>query len=249
MILLGPSIDLPPMERSTWLKAMIRKFKISHRDFLVAVDGGLEGYSILGKNFLPHIAIGDWDSLSGKILKRYESGETLFLTLPRRKDASDLACALRAVADLAREGELSRTSELLLVGFTGCRPDHHLASLLEIASFAVAHGSKARFQKVAAIGPEAEYHFLTDKQSSLRVVRSKGTGVSLFTFGKAQGVSLKGFEYNLQNAELTAGSHGLSNVVHGRAEISVKRGLLLAVIPNPKFKSNPQSKSSSKDVY
>src|SRR6185312_11610319 len=124
----------------------------------------------------------------------------VLLHLPQKKDRSDLACALQAIGMVAPK-------EVLLIGFTGGRPDHHLASLLEISRF-----TAERHVKTAAIGPEGEYHFLTSRSPKFRLERPKGTLVSVLALGKtAEGITMTGFEYNLKNATLDPSSHGLSN--------------------------------------
>jgi thiamine pyrophosphokinase len=228
-VLIGPSLELREPERRSWFRKVIRDHKIGRGDFVVGVDGGVNGLGELQ----PDLIIGDWDSAKPEALAklkaqarskaRTQEGSCRVVTLPRRKDASDLHFGLQQLAD-------PRFSELLLVGFTGGRPDHHLSNLFEIAHFAATHA-----KKIAAIGPEAEYHFIT---GSFRLKRPKGTLISVFAMGTGrkkvtEGVSMRGFDYELKNQDLEPSSRGLSNRTRvAVAEIKVRSGVLLVVIPD-----------------
>lgn len=207
-ILFGPSVDLPKAKRKAWARATLHKLKPGTGDILIAVDGGLE--------YCPHaqIAIGDWDSISQEKLRAYKG---LRVTLPERKDRSDLAYALQAAKELEPQ-------ELILIGFTGGRPDHHLSNLFEIAA--------SRIKYSRAIGPEAEYHFLTAQSPKFQPKCPRGTLVSVFALSKAaRGVTMRGFEYVLKDQTLEPSSRGLSNVTKSKAEIRLRQGNLLVVIP------------------
>ena len=149
-IVLGPCI--PPVgetvrslasKRETgldWLERELRAHGHSSHDLRVAVDAGLYFWKEL--NIPPHVAIGDWDSLaevsgplnkgrSQKFLTSFDEilRDAQVLTLPRKKDRSDLHYTLRVLQDLGID-------QILALGFTGGRPDHHLANLVEFGNFA-----------------------------------------------------------------------------------------------------------------
>lgn len=205
-ILFGPSID--HSNPRAWVRATIRKLRVSDGDICIAVDGGLA----YAPN--PQIALGDWDSADRNLLRKTKA---LKVTLKKRKDRSDLAYALEAV-------KILEPDEVILIGFTGGRPDHHLSNLLEI--------NAARLKYSRAIGPEAEYHFLTAKSPKFQPKCPRGTLVSVFALGKAaRDVTMRGFEYRLTNQTLEPSSRGLSNRTTSRPEIRLKQGTLLVVIP------------------
>jgi thiamine pyrophosphokinase len=196
--------------------------RVPSADFLIGVDGGIK--FLKGKH--PDLVIGDWDSAKQTAAMQFEKRGSRLVTLSKRKNQSDLAAAL---AELAKHPQ----TDLALYGFTGGRADHHLSNLLEIAHFAATHSSKIRFQKVAAFGADAEYHFLTHSQPVFRRAITPGAEVSVFALlGTAKGVSMKGFEYNLTKTDLEPGSRGLSNIVRSRqVEISLTHGVLVVVVP------------------
>lgn len=195
--------------------------QVGPEDLRVGVDGGLDLWESLRTRLTPQIAVGDWDGASRGALQRFEEAGTTLVTLPREKDQSDLACALRVLQELAPE-------EIVLLGFTGGRADHHLSNLLEIFRFVA-----QQQVPVVAFGPEAEYHFLT-AQSVFRLRRPRGTLVSVFALGKAtEGITMKGFDYTMKQGRLEPSSHGLSNRTCSReAQIRFRKGALLLVIPS-----------------
>ena len=209
-ILIGPVIhDLP------WLKRALGKLHRGREDLVVAVDGGAE--AALKSGAMPDLCIGDGDSFQSTASRRRIRSQIRSVLLPVKKDRSDLHFALRFAQSLG-------ASEIICFGVTGGRPDHHLASLLEMSQVPGAR----------AADPAAEYHFLAGKKGRLSLTLRKGSIVSMFPLaGAARGVRLRGFEYRLSGARLEPTSHGLSNRVTGsRCVISVEKGKLVVVIPN-----------------
>jgi thiamine pyrophosphokinase len=182
----------------------------------VAVDGGLDAWLQLGER--PDLVVGDGDSLRARGRRAWRALPAL--RLPREKDRSDLYHALRVAV-------MAGARELECVGVTGGRPDHHLASLLELADFAAEYGVR-----VSARGPEGSYHFVAARAPWRQRLR-RGQLVSIFALGgPARGVRSSGLRYALPGA-LRPGSWGLSNAALGGAcELRLRAGRLLALIPS-----------------
>jgi thiamine pyrophosphokinase len=203
----------------SWLRAQLRKHAVTDSDLRVGVDGGAAHW--LGQNLPPQILIGDWDSLEEDPTQNPQYQSAQILTLPRVKDRSDLFYALEVL-------ESFKIQELLCFGFNGGRPDHQLSNLMEFAHFA------ARERKIAAIGEDAEYYWVSPSTPLELSADSDGSRVvSVFAWnGEASGVSLKGMEYSLKDKKLAPSSRGLSNLIKSdRVGVRVKRGLLLVVFP------------------
>ena len=194
-------------------------------DLFIGVDGGTRTW--LRAGFRPHLAIGDWDSFKGPEARKALKGLHHF-TLPVDKDRSDLFYA----ASLARNAE---ATQLICLGVTGGRPDHHLASLLDLAS--LAEGEAGEFSRVEAFSPEGDYHFLSPLIPRWKETFPNPRTVSVFALsGKARGLSLKGFKYPLKNAELEPSSHGLSNRTWSSScEVSIDEGGVLVLVPSEKL--------------
>jgi len=221
-VLLGPSIT-----STEWLRLSVRGFRVSQKtDVLVGVDGGTALWKRLG--FTPDFAIGDWDSLKYlTILKSIPH-----LDLPTHKDFSDLMYAGCAAVQAG-------ATSLLCLGVTGGRPDHQIAMLLDLAQ--LSEDREAKLTSVISVGEDAEYHFVSPRMGEREFRIPKGQTVSMFALGgAAQGVTIKGFEYPLSQAELIPSSHGLSNRAKvARQTVVTKRGVITMVLPNQlKFSHN-----------
>ena len=105
-------------------------------------------------------------------------------------------------------------------GLGGKRPDHTIANMQALL-FLLSHGARGWL-----FGEN--YVWTAIKNASLRI---EGEGdVAVFCFdGKAEGVSIKGLKYELDDAEISSDFPlGVSNSFASReAEISVKNGTLL----------------------
>lgn len=197
----------------------IHRARRGRGELWIAVDGGLDHCRRWGVT--PDLWVGDGDSI--RLAGRKRSWPEV--RLPCGKDRSDLHYALRWLS------ECSGLKELLVYGVLGGRPDHHLASLQEIALFA---SKSEAFRTIAARDARSEYHWISPHQAPWRHPIPKGTVLSLFPLlGRAQGVSTRGLRYPLQRATLRPGSCGLSNEVLSSklCQISLTSGMLLCIVP------------------
>ena len=173
-------------------------------DYILAADGGLKHTRKLGIE--PNEIIGDFDSLGFT-----PPGAEVF---PVEKDDTDTMFALK----LGLEKGYRRF--YIYGGLGGKRPDHTIANMQALL-FLLSHGARGWL-----FGEN--YVWTAIKNSSLRI---EGEGdVAVFCFdGKAEGVSIKGLKYELDDAEIGSDFPlGVSNSFASReAEISVKNGTLL----------------------
>lgn len=226
------AILLGPVARAgKELGRAIRALNPGPRDYLIGVDGGTATWFKL--LLTPSVAVGDWDSLRDRsVLARVRH-----LDLPHEKNESDL---FHALAEAAQAGAV----EVICLGVTAGRADHHLASLLELARAA----ASGRFRSVRAIGPEAEYHFLSAQIPSLRLGPLKrGQPVSVFSLGgPARGVVLEGFRYRLDSGGiLSPGSRGLSNEAQSvQCRVEVRTGRLVVIVPRVATRAEGSIRSS-----
>jgi thiamine pyrophosphokinase len=181
------------------------KLNIKEEDYVIAVDGG---YKFLEGNRID-LVIGDFDSLG------FVPEHSNVIPLKPEKDDTDMLAALK-------EGLKRGYKEFRIYGGCGGRLDHTIANIQSLA-FLAEH--------------EARGELINDKQSIIMLKNDtmvfpscqKGM-ISIFAYGgKATGVTLKGFQYTMENGELS--DHfplGVSNEFIGRAsEITVKNGRLL----------------------
>ena len=214
-ILVGPVKGTPKQEKALWSSLDIRD-----SDLRIGVDGGSAVW--LKHGFLPNFCIGDWDSLKNpkKILDR-----CAHITLPTDKDRSDLFFAVLATIEAGAK-------EILCLGVTGGRPDHHFAMLLDLSIFS--SGKYGDLNCIEVRGPEASYFFLSTKIAQWQGKLAVDQLVSLFSMSEGSvGVSLTGFQYPLKNAKLTPSSRGLSNrAAQKNCKIQIRKGRMVVVLPN-----------------
>lgn len=179
-------------------------------DYLIGADGGLLHLTALG--FVPHHVLGDFDSLG-----YVPAGASAF---PVEKDDTDTMLAVR-------HGLERNYKQFLLYGsLDGKRLDHTVANFQTLA-FLADRGARGYL-----IGKD--YIVTVIKNGSLSF-RSGVTGtVSVFCMGQdAEGVTLEGLKYPMNNGTLSAGFPlGVSNrFTGGPARISVENGSLLVLFP------------------
>ena len=177
-------------------------------DFIIAADGGLMHTEKLG--ILPHEILGDFDSLG-----HVPEGANVF---PVEKDDTDAMLAVRRGLSLGYR-------EFVLYGsLDGPRLDHTIANF-QTLQFLADRG---------AVGYLAGTDYLVTvvKEGSISFPAGCTGTVSVFCLGKdAEGVTLEGLYYPLEDGTLSAGFPlGVSNHFTGEpSRITVTQGSLLVL--------------------
>ena len=187
---------------------------IDAKDYLVAADGGaiaLERWKLL-----PHLVVGDMDSLGDAGVERMARQGIAVAKFPAAKDESDLELA---VAQALAAG----ATEIVLLGaLGGDRLDHETANLLLLAD------------------PDYDGVPIEARRGTLRVRAVRGGGslslgpleavVTLLPVnGDAEGVTTRGLRFSLRDETLRFGrARGLSNEVESLpATVTLRKGSLL----------------------
>lgn len=177
-------------------------------DHLIYCDGGLRHADGLGAP--PDLIVGDFDS--------HERPETdaETIVLPREKDDTDTVFA-------AKEALRRGFEDFLLLGMIGGRLDHTLANVGVLLML------DAAGKKAAALDDYSEMEIVSGETS----VPGTWPFFSLLSVdGPAEGVTIRGAKYPLEDARVDAGyQYAVSNeVLPGEtARIGVKKGRLLLV--------------------
>jgi thiamine pyrophosphokinase len=185
-------------------------------DLLISADGGAA--RALAWGLMPHLVIGDMDSLSAEVRATLEARGCRFVEHPRAKDETDLELALTYAAEQGAQ-------EIVILGALGGRLDHMLANVLLLAL-----PQLAGIQVCIGDG-DGEARLIRGGESAT-LEGQPGDLVSLLPLGgDVRGVTTSGLAWVLQGDTLRFGfSRGVSNEMMGSvARVEVEEGLLLAV--------------------
>jgi len=186
-------------------------------DVIIAADGGALHCRRMG--LVPHILIGDFDSLDAQELAELQAAGVETIHHPARKNYTDLELALLYARDRG-------INEILVMGALGARWDQTLANLLLPATQALAS------LRISLVDGPQEILLLRGG-SQLEVRGRPGDLVSLIPLGgDGSGVTTRGLEYPLDDETLPfGGTRGISNILLGeKGAVSLSQGILLCVV-------------------
>lgn len=190
------------------------KHYAAESDAVIACDGGMGHCRKAG--IVPDVIIGDFDSAKPDDKKYFESQNIEFLTYPTHKDMTDSEIGINLALDRGAE-------RLFLLGLSGTRLDHTITNI-NLLMLPLKKGVRAE------LADKNNIVSLTD--GDIEIEGKKGDNVSLIPLTTSvTGVTTKGLEYPLCNAEMhIGGSLGVSNVMLGdRAGVSVENGVLIVI--------------------
>ena len=185
--------------------------KFSGVKSILCADGGANyAYQL---NWRPVAIIGDMDSILPEVRSHFTEIGVPFTLLPRRKDETDTQKVLALAMEMG-------AAEIIMLGTLGGRLDHTLSNIYS--------GINLLKQdiKISHISPEVCV-YLVNKE--LELSGEKGDLVSILCLtDAAQGVTISGFEYPLQNVCLEKGDpFAVSNVMTGtKGTVHLQEGVL-----------------------
>jgi thiamine pyrophosphokinase len=199
----APELDIAPYREH-----------IRAAELVIAADGG--ALPLLRAGIMPHVAIGDMDSIDATGLAALESHGITLQRFPREKDETDLELALLYAA-------AAGATAIDIIGALGGRWDHTLAN---VALLALPELRERRARLLA----DGQTLFLVRDAAVLE--GQAGDTVSLLPLsGEAQGVTTQGLRYPLDQATLSyERARGVSNVLlDPPGHVALRAGLLLVV--------------------
>ncbi|MNO64582.1 Thiamine pyrophosphokinase [compost metagenome] len=188
---------------------------LDEEDFIIGADEG--ALFLISHGYTPDIAVGDFDSVSPEALQNIENKSKKTITCDAvNKDLTDSEMALDIAMDL-------QPDSILLLGVTGTRIDHSLASIQMM--------TRALQRQINCYVMDTHnYITLTGSQA---VINDLGyTYVSLLPLTpEVSGITLEGFQYPLTDATLKLGqSLGVSNkLISSSGTVTIRSGLLLII--------------------
>lgn len=187
--------------------------QIRMTDLLVAVDGGFKYLAKIQK--IPHILIGDLDSVSPKEIQRLEKLKVEIRKYPTEKDETDLELALGMLAEF-------KVSKVIVAGATGDRLDHSLGNIHLLTKFQSTFDLSLDdgHQEMFLIGDRSVIHGKPNDIVSLIPIDEKVIGITTTHLA-----------YPLKKETLyLASTRGISNVMLGKiASVQKQRGNLLCI--------------------
>lgn len=188
-------------------KSLLTKFKK-----IVAVDGGLDHCDRM--DIVPHLIVGDFDSVSEDALKKY--AQVPILKYPRDKNKSDLELAIQ---EMLRQG----ADSIALFGVLGKRIDHLLYTLYLLA----------RYPSKLII--ESEEETIICLQNHHQIPSFPGQTISLIPLSEVSGVTTKNLQWELHMDTLDKKFMSLSNICLGHSfTVDIKSGNLLCCVQKMK---------------
>ena len=179
-------------------------------DYVIAADRGFD--SLMAYGVTPNLAVGDFDSLG------HRPSHPNVIQLPAEKDDTDMVYAIR-------KGLALGYRRFVLLGGVGGRLEHTLGNL-QLLDWLALHGAQGFLA-----GEKTAATCLRDGKSISFPPSMTGYLSVLCNSGTAEGVTLSGLKYPLEDYTLTGSFPlGASNQFLGvEAAVSVEQGSLLLI--------------------
>ncbi|TFE24885.1 thiamine diphosphokinase [Cohnella luojiensis] len=190
--------------------------QLSSQDYVIGADRGAEFLIHNGK--VPHLALGDFDSVTSDQMKRIAAEAVEFLTCDAiDKDWTDTELALREAIGRGYK-------EIMIMGALGTRFDHVLGNVHLLRQ------AREQGSTLTLIDENNEIRLCTEILRLKANSRFPYTSLLPLTL-EVKGVTLQGFRYPLHDATLKLGwSLGISNVLDApEGTISIADGMLLVI--------------------
>ena len=207
LIVTGGSINI------SFLKEHLKE---NEYNYIIASDKGLEVLDSL--NIKPNYIIGDFDSIDTNVLDKYINSKNIELVkLNPMKDFTDTHMALKHAIEI-------KSTRITIIGAIGSRIDHTISNI---------HILKETLENniPCEIINENNKVFLVNKDIEIKK-ENEYPYISLIPLTtKAEGVSLIGFKYGLENAVIKIGeSIGISNEqIENTCSLKIKEGILIVI--------------------
>lgn len=200
-----------PGKKAKWTQRL--DHLLATADLIIAADSGAA--HLMELNRLPHIIIGDLDSIAPRALRFFEAKGVDIRTYPTRKNQTDTQLCLSHALDHGAD-------DIIFLAATGTRLDHTLANIFMLTQL-----THTRIQ-AQILDPHNEICLVNNR---LELTGNPGDLLSLIPVSpRVEGVTLQGLAYPLEEHTLYLGSSlGISNYfMEKKAVISIRSGILIA---------------------
>ncbi len=190
--------------------------KMHNYDKIIAVDGGLSAANLLG--VCPHMVVGDFDTVSPKLVEMYKKNGCIIEKLNPIKDDTDTQYAIKRLIDMG-------AMEIDILGGTGGRMDHTMSNIYML-KMAYDSGVKA---------------VMYDKINKISVIKGKNILKKDDTYGRyisfiqlegpVKDVTMAGFVYNVEQFDFDTEKDyrlGVSNeFINDTATVDIGSGMFV----------------------
>ncbi len=150
------------------------RYLIQTADYIACCDGAFRGYlarmeSIFGRERLPDVVIGDMDSISSSLKKKYAD---LIVTV-QDQETNDQTKAIKYVLE-----NVAAISEIHILGATGKREDHTLGNISLLMEYARNYKLE---EKEISLDMISDYGIIFPITNSIELDCGVGRKVSVFT--------------------------------------------------------------------
>ena len=211
----------------TLKKDFLKQFLSKHAfDHTIVVDGALKTAAEMNLCF--QSLVGDFDTIDARILHSYLGKNGLYIEQHKpQKNETDTELAVNLGLETIKKHEKKdETNEIAILGATGGRLDHALGNI-HLVYKALKQGISCKLYD------EDNCLFMINRHTILTDETKEYHYVSFLPFtDTAEGVTLKGFLYPLENARLEKGcTLGISNeVTEEHPSVSVDSGVLIGIL-------------------
>ena len=191
-------------------KSIITFFQRRDYKKLICADGGSN--SALKMKLVPDVIIGDFDSISSKALKDFNSVSKI-IRLKRQNDTDVEKCLKYAIKN--------KFEEALLLGATGNRLDHTLCNI----------GIVLKFFSQIKVSLIAEDSFLKAYTGNIELKTIPGETISLYGISPETKITSRGLKYELRNVILPFGvKESTSNIAKKESvKLKIVNGIVFVI--------------------
>ncbi|GFN36362.1 thiamine diphosphokinase [Tepidimicrobium xylanilyticum] len=184
-------------------------------DFVLSADGGTN--HCFKASLKPDLVVGDLDSISEEVIQQIEENKIPVEKFPVKKDKTDSEISIDYIIDKGFK-------DITIVGATGNRLDHTLANILLLKKL------KERGINGRIIDDDNVIYLVEDELILKNIPGYYVSVIPITNTGIV--VTLKGFEYELENTRVQFGSTlGISNrIVKDKGFIRIYEGQSLVII-------------------
>lgn len=184
-------------------------------DYIICADGGSNhAYKM---EIVPNYIIGDLDSADTNVIEYFRSHNVIFEKFPSKKNETDTELCIYQANKLG-------ATKIDFIGALGGRVDHMLANVSLLYCI-------RNMNIVPRILTESEEMYIAIDEEVIIEGKVKDTLSVIPLGGDANGVTLSGFEYPLNNYNMKYGLPlGISNIMLAdKCSVKVNKGSLLIV--------------------